>query len=488
LSGACFETRAITELLPNWKEMGAPLHTMATDDKFYFLTSKYALPLPTKPYMNNHGNYIISLGALCRWLGEKAEELGVEIYSGIAGSEVIYNQDGSVKGVATNDVGIGKDGRPTDNFARGMELHAKFTLFAEGCRGSLSKQIISRFDLRKDREVQTYGIGLKELWEVPKEIHKPGLVIHSVGWPVESDVYGGSFMYHWGENLVSAGFVIGLDYSNPYMDPYKTFQQWKHHPAISKHLQGGKPISYGARALNEGGWQSIPKLAFPGGALIGCSAGFLNVAKIKGSHTAMKSGMLAAESCFHALIGSAPNMDTYEKNLRSSWVGEELYEVRNLRPAFAKFGLFGGLAYTGINTFVRAFSGTLPHHEDHSALKKKQEVTPYVYPKPDGKLSFDLLTNLARSGTNHNHNQPAHLTLKNNEVPILVNQQLYDNPETRYCPAGVYEIVKNEKAQDSLQINAQNCLHCKTCDIKDPTQNITWVPPEGGGGPKYSTM
>eukprot|EP01118_Nematostelium_gracile_P016724 TRINITY_DN6995_c0_g1_i1.p1 TRINITY_DN6995_c0_g1~~TRINITY_DN6995_c0_g1_i1.p1 ORF type:complete len:580 (-),score=104.82 TRINITY_DN6995_c0_g1_i1:151-1890(-) len=495
LSGAVFEPRSLNELIPDWKEKGAPLITKATQDSFVFLTKDQSLRLPTPPQMNNHGNYIISLSDLCRWLGKQAEELGVEIYSGISGSEVVVSEDGSVRGVATNDVGIGKDGKPKANFERGMELRAKVTLLAEGARGSLTKTVVQRFGLRQGKDPQTYGIGIKELWEVPPANSKPGTVVHTVGWPADSATYAGSFLYHLHNNQVAIGYVVGLDYTNPYLNPYKEFQQYKTHPLIRKHLEGGKPIGYGARTINEGGYQSIPKLYFPGGALIGCAAGFLNVPKIKGSHTALKSGMIAAEATFDALKDyqaspTAPGilLKDYADRLEKSWVYEELYRVRNIRPSF-RFGLWPGIAYSAVDTFLLRGRApwTFHHHHDHTQLKPAKDSKKIEYPKPDGKLTFDLLTNLARSGTNHEEDQPAHLKLRRPEVAIQHNLPVYDSPETRYCPAGVYEIV-TESGQPKLQINAQNCLHCKTCDIKDPTQNIDYTTPEGGGGPAYAGM
>jgi electron-transferring-flavoprotein dehydrogenase len=488
LSGAVLEPRALAELLPDWRERGAPLNTPAGEDRFLFLTQTRAWRLPTPPQMHNHGNYIVSLGNVCRWLATVAEELGVEIYPGFAAAELL-EEDGRIVGVATGDMGIGRDGQPGPDFQPGMELRAAYTLFAEGCRGSLTKQLMRRFALADGHDPQTYAIGIKELWEIPAEKHRPGLIEHSVGWPLDRSTYGGSFLYHFGENLVSFGFVVALDYKNPFLSPFDEMQRCKTHPAIAGHFAGGRRISYGARALNEGGLQSIPKLTFPGGALIGCAAGFVNVPKIKGNHTAMKSGMLAAEAVAAALAGDRPAEPVaYEQKLRESWVWSELTQARNIRPAFAKFGFWGGLAYAGLDTYV--FRGRAPWtlhttHPDNESLLKAADAAPIAYPKPDGKLTFDKLSSVFISNTNHAENQPAHLHLRAPDVAIKVNWDEYRSPETRYCPAGVYEIVGAEEGAARLQINAQNCVHCKTCDIKDPTQNIDWVTPEGGGGPNY---
>lgn len=488
LSGAVLEPRALDELIPDWRDKNAPLTTPAKEDRFLYLTETRAIRLPTPPPMHNHGNYIVSLGDVCRWLATQAEELGVEIYPGFAAAELL-EQDGRIIGIATGDMGIGKDGAPTANFARGMELHATYTLFAEGCRGSLSQQLIARYALRDGRHPQTYAIGIKELWEIPSANHHPGLIEHTIGWPLTSDTYGGSFLYHFGDNLVSYGFVIGLDYRNPWLSPFEEMQRFKTHPAVRRHFEGGRRIAYGARALNEGGLQSIPRLTFPGGALIGDAAGFLNVPKIKGTHTAMKSGMLAAEALAEALAGDRPAEPSgYEATLRASWVWAELTAVRNVRPVFAKFGLWGGLLYAGIDTYLLRGKApwTFRHaHPDNTTLRDAQSAPRIAYPKPDGVLSFDRLSSVFISNTNHEENQPAHLTLRDASVPIVVNLARYAAPETRYCPAGVYEIVGAEEGAPRLQINAQNCVHCKTCDIKDPTQNIVWVTPEGGGGPNY---
>ncbi len=488
LSGAVLEPRALNELIPAWQARGAPLLTPAADDRFLFLTASRAFRLPTPPQMNNHGNYIVSLGNVCRWLATEAEALGVEIYPGFAAAEVL-EEDGRVVGIATGDMGIGKNGEPTDNFARGMELRATYTLFAEGCRGSLSKHLMLRFGLRDGHDPQTYAIGIKELWEIPAANHKPGLIEHSIGWPLPANTYGGSFLYHFGENLVSYGFVVGLDYTNPWLAPFEEMQRFKTHPEVRKHFEGGRRISYGARALNEGGLQSIPTLTFPGGALIGCSAGFVNVPKIKGTHTAMKSGMLAAEAVAACLSGDRPAVPaSYETMLKSSWVWQELSSVRNVRPAFAKMGLWGGLAYSALDTYVLRGKApwTLHHtHPDNTTLQEADKALPIAYPRPDGKLTFDRLSSVFISNTNHEENQPSHLRLRDPGVAIAVNWEHYRSPETRYCPAGVYEIVGAEDGHPQLQINAQNCVHCKTCDIKDPRQNIDWVTPEGGGGPSY---
>ncbi len=490
LSGAVLEPRALDELLPDWKERGAPLDTPAGEDRFLFLTASKAMRLPTPPQMHNKGNYIISLGNLCRWLGEQAEGLGVEIYPGFAATEVLMGEDGRVRGVATGDMGVGKDGEQTANYQPGVELHARWTLIAEGCRGSLTKGLIERFGLCDGADPQSYGIGIKELWEIEPSKHRPGLITHTIGWPLDRRTYGGSFLYHLDENLVSVGFVIGLDYANPRLSPFEEFQRFKTHPAIRPTFEGGRRIAYGARAINEGGFQSIPKLTFPGGALVGCSAGFVNVPKIKGSHNAMKSGMLAAEAVFEAqAAGEAGELAAYAEKVRSSWIWEELRRVRNIRPAF-RWGLWAGLAYSAIDTYL--FGGrapwTLRQHADHTRLEPASRHRAIDYPKPDGEITFDRLSSVYLSNTNHEENQPVHLHLADPAVAITVNLAAYDAPEQRYCPAGVYEILREEGGEPQLQINAQNCVHCKTCDIKDPTQNIDWVPPEGGGGPNYSGM
>jgi len=491
LSGAVLEPRALNELLPDWKALGAPLNTPAGNDRFLWLTQSKAFRLPTPPQMHNAGNYVISLGNLCRWLGKQAEGLGVEIYPGFAAAEVLYGEDGSVKGVATGDLGIGRDGQPTERYQQGMELRARQTIFAEGCRGSLTKTLFERFRLREGADPQTYAIGIKELWEVDPAKHQPGLVVHTIGWPLDDATYGGSFLYHLENNQVSIGFVVGLDYRNPYLNPFEEFQRYKTHPAIRATLEGGRRVAYGARALSEGGFQSLPKLTFPGGLLVGDTAGFLNVPKIKGTHTAMKSGMIAADAVFeHLRGGGGAEVVAYPERLRHSWVWEELYQVRNIRPSF-RWGLWGGLAYSALDTYVLRGKApwTLHHHPDHTQLQPASRHTPITYPKPDGTLTFDRLASVFVSNTNHEEDQRSHLTLKDATVPISVNLALYEAPEQRYCPAGVYEIVRDAAGQNPrLQINAQNCVHCKTCDIKDPTQNINWVVPEGGGGPNYPNM
>ncbi len=488
LSGAVLEPRALNELIPDWRDKGAPLTTPARTDRFLFLTATAARRLPTPPQTKNHGNYIVSLGDVVRWLGRQAEELGVEVYPGFAAAEIL-EEDGRVVGIATGDMGIGKDGEPTDSFQRGMELRAAYTLFAEGCRGSLTKRLIQRFGLRNGHDHQTYAIGVKELWEVPAAGHQPGLVEHTIGWPLDSGTYGGSFLYHFGNNLVSYGFVIGLDYRNPWLSPFDEMQRLKTHPAMRRHFADGRRVSYGARALNEGGFQSIPALVFPGGALIGDAAGFLNVPKIKGTHTSMKSGMLAAEAAAEALAEEKPaELTAYPEKLRASWVWQELSAVRNIRPAFAKYGLFGGLCYAAIDTYVLRGRApwTMHHpHRDNETLLTADQAPPIDYPKPDGQLTFDRLSSVFISNTNHEENQPPHLRLRDPAKAIEVNWQRYRSPEIRYCPAAVYEIVGADEGRPRLVINAQNCVHCKTCDIKDPIQNIDWVTPEGGGGPSY---
>ncbi len=512
LSGAVLEPRALEELFPDWKERGAPLHTPVVADSLAYLTETGRVPvplglLPGNP-QDNHGNYIVRLGNVVAWLGEQAEEMGVEIFAGYGAAEVLYHDDetGAVKGVATNDVGIAKDGSPKATFERGMELHAKATLFGEGCRGSLTKTLFDKLGLASECEPQTYGIGLKELWRVDPSKHKPGHVEHTVGWPVDRHTWGGSFLYHLdepGDHLVSVGYVLALDYSNPYVSPFNEFQRWKTHPSVRTTFEGGERLSYGARALNEGGFQCIPKLGFSGGALIGCGAGFLNVPKIKGTHTAMKSGMLAAEQAFQALEAlpdeareegaelTPLDMSGLDDAIKSSWVHSELYEVRNVRPmGHSSAGIFGVMAYTGLQYFLRGREPfTLSHGgRDCDRLQPAAECTPIDYPKPDGVVSFDLLSSVALTGTNHEHDQPAHLTLRSDSVPVERNLAIYDGPEARFCPAGVYEYPENEDGSRRLQINAQNCIHCKTCDIKCPSQNIDWVVPEGGGGPAYSGM
>ncbi|MCW8450628.1 electron transfer flavoprotein-ubiquinone oxidoreductase [Legionella quinlivanii] len=490
LSGAVLEPRSLKELLPDiWQT--APFNTPVTEDLFYFLTPKKSFRLPTPPPMNNEGNYIISLGELCRFLATQAENLGCEIYPGFPASEILYNDQGEVIGVATGDVGIDKESRQTPNYQPGMHLLAKQTLFAEGCRGQLSQNLMNRFQLREGVQPQTYGIGIKEIWQVKSSHYQPGKVIHTFGWPLDSKTYGGSFVYHLANNQVALGFVIGLDYKNTWLSPFNEMQRFKTHPLIRPLLEDGERIAYGSRAINEGGWQALPKLTFPGGALIGDAAGFLNVPKIKGIHTAMQSGMLAAEACFSLLANetSTPQeMTLYPEKVKQSWLSDELYSVRNIRPAF-RHGLWIGLANAFLETYITAGKSpwTLKHHADHSALLPAAQCKKIVYPKPDGLLTFDRLSSVYLTNTYHEENQPVHLKLRDPELAITVNYNVYASPETRYCPAGVYEIVEEEKGP-RLQINAQNCIHCKTCDIKDPKQNIVWVAPEGGGGPNYSEM
>jgi electron-transferring-flavoprotein dehydrogenase len=495
LSGAVMDPIALNELLPNWKELGAPLHTPVTEDRVLFLTEtkSYATPGFMVPKaLTNHGNYIVSLANVVRWLGQQAEAAGVEIFPGFPAAEILYNDDGSVKGVATGNMGVNRHGQPTDAFQLGMELHAKYTFFAEGSRGNLGRQLMAKYDLNQGKDPQTYGLGIKELWEIDPAKHQPGLVIHSAGWPLDNSTYGGSFLYHLENNQVAVGFVVGLAYQNPYLSPYEEFQRYKTHPAIRGFFEGGKRISYGARAITAGGLQSLPKVVFPGGALLGCDAGFLNTSRIKGSHGAIKTGMLAAEAAFAALGENRQHdeLASYPAAFEKSWLHEELHVARNFKPWMSK-GLYLGTIMTGIDQLV--FKGkapwTLHHaHADHECLKPAADFKPIVYPKPDGKLTFDRLSSVFISNTNHAEDQPVHLTLKNPAIPVEVNLAKYAGPEQRYCPAGVYEYVKTDAGQDRLQINAQNCVHCKTCDIKDPTQNIVWVTPEGGGGPNYPNM
>ena len=499
LSGAVIDPRALTELLPDWKDRDAPIRTAVTEDRFLLLTAEKAWRIPNwslPRLMDNHGNYVVSLGNVCRWLGGVAESMGVEIYPGFAAAEVLHDEHGAVMGVATGDMGIAKDGTRKDSFQRGMELHARYTLFAEGARGSLSQTLMSHFNLRDGVDPQKFGIGIKELWEVAPDRHRPGLVIHSQGWPLSNDVGGGSFLYHFDERLVSVGFVVHLDYANPHLSPFDEFQRFKTHPAIRDTFAGGKRLAYGARAINEGGLQSVPKLAFPGGALIGCSAGFVNLPRIKGSHNAMKTGMLAAEAAFAAL-GEGRQRDTlaaYDDAWKQSWVYEDLWKVRNVKPGL-KWGLWAGMAHGGAHMWLADLGlgalapWTLRHaRADHATLRPAAEMPRIDYPKPDGVLTFDRLSSVFLSNTNHEEDQPAHLTLRDPSVPVAVNLATYDGPESRYCPAGVYEFVDAEAGGKRLQINAQNCVHCKTCDIKDPRQNIRWVTPEGGGGPNYPGM
>ena len=489
LSGAVLDPIALSELIPDWKERGAPLNTPAGEDRFLFLTKSAALRLPTPPQMRNHGNFVISLGNLCRWLGEQAEALGVEIYPGFAAAEVLYDGE-RVVGVATGDMGIGRDGVPTELHQDGVELRAKYTLFAEGCRGSLSKTLIAKYGLDKNSQPQTYGIGIKELWEVDPAKHEPGSITHTVGWPMDSKTYGGAFIYHLENNQVAVGFVIGLNYRNPHLSPFDEMQRFKTHPAIRPTFEGGRRVAYGARALIEGGFQSLPKLTFPGGMLIGDAAGFMILPRIKGSHTAMKSGLEAANAVF-AQLGreDAPaEVADYPEALKKTWLWRELYRARNIGPAF-HWGLLPAIAYGAIDTYL--FGGRAPwtfgHKPDHEALMKATDAPKIDYPKPDGVITFDKLSSVQLSNTNHEENQPVHLRLADEDKALKVNLAVYDGPEARYCPAGVYEFVETDGAT-RLQINAQNCVHCKTCDIKDPTQNITWTVPEGGGGPNYPNM
>jgi len=494
LSGAVMDPRALDELVPGHKDRGAPLGVPVSEDRFLFLTQAGAFRTPNfllPACFKNHGNYVISLGNVTRWLGQQAESAGVEIFAGFAGAEVLYDDRGAVRGVATGDMGVNRKGEKTDAFQPGVELLAKYTFFAEGCRGHLGLQLENKYKLREGVDPQVFGLGLKELWEVKPEQHRPGLVVHTAGWPLDADTYGGSFLYHFENNLVAVGFVVGLGYRNPYLSPYEEFQRYKTHPAIRGTLEGGKRVAYGARAIAAGGLQSLPKLVFPGGCLIGDDAGFLNASRIKGSHAAIKSGMLAAEAAHAALAAGrgGDELAAYPEAFRQSWLFDELYRARNFKPWMQK-GLYTGSLMVGIDQIV--FGGkapwTLRHaHADHETLARRTEVQPIAYPKPDGKLSFDRLTSVSFSNTNHAEDQPVHLTLKDAGVPVNVNLAQYDAPEQRYCPAGVYEIVRDGD-EPRLQINAQNCVHCKTCDIKDPTQNIVWVVPEGGGGPNYPNM
>jgi electron-transferring-flavoprotein dehydrogenase len=494
LSGAVMDPRAMSELFPDWKERGAPLNTAVTEDRFLFLTETSATSTPQwmlPDCFKNHGNYVISLGNVVRWLAQQAESMGIEIFPGFTAAEILYDEQCAVVGVATGNMGVDREGKPTSEFQLGMELRAKYTLFAEGARGHLGKQLISAYRLDEGRDPQTYGIGIKELWEIDPAKHQPGLVIHTAGWPLDSDTYGGSFLYHLENNQVVVGYVVGLSYQNPYLSPFEEFQRYKTHSAIRGFFDGGKRVSYGARAITAGGIQSLPKLTFPGGALIGCDAGFLNASRIKGSHTAMKSGMLAAEAAFDALVAerAQDELTAYATSFKNSWLHEELHVARNFKPWMSK-GLYTGALMVGIDQLVLRGKApwTLHHtHADHEMLKPASECEPIIYPKPDGKLTFDRLSSVFISNTNHNEHQPAHLTLKNPAVPVDINLAKYAGPESRYCPAGVYEYI-NDTNGDRLQINAQNCVHCKTCDIKDPTQNIVWVTPEGGGGPNYPNM
>jgi electron-transferring-flavoprotein dehydrogenase len=507
LSGAVIDPVALNELIPDWKEKGAPLTTQVTEDRFLVLSETGSFRIPNwtlPPLMSNHGNYIVSLGNVCRWLGSQAETLGVEIYPGFAAAEVLYNDDGSVKGVATGDMGVAKDGSHKPDYAEGMELHAKYTMFAEGARGSLSQVLMDKFALRDGVDFQKYGLGLKELWQVDPSQHHPGLVLHSQGWPLDSDTGGGSFQYHYtneqGDKLVSVGFVVHLSYENPHLSPFGEFQRYKTHPAIRGTFEGGKRLAYGARAINEGGLQSVPTVAFPGGALIGCSAGFVNVPRIKGTHNAMKSGMLAAEAAYAAMQSGRQHdvLDAYVKGWKQSPIWDDLYKVRNVKPAL-KRGMWMGTLVGGLHMWMNDLGlgklvGWTLHHDkpDHACLKPAAQMPTIAYPKADGVLTFDKLSSVFMSNTNHEEDQPVHLRLRDPAIPVMVNLAEYDGPEQRYCPAGVYEFVVDTTAgaegAERLQINAQNCVHCKTCDIKDPLQNIHWVVPEGGGGPNYPGM
>ncbi|WP_341317072.1 electron transfer flavoprotein-ubiquinone oxidoreductase [Paraburkholderia sp. IMGN_8] len=501
LSGAIMDPTAINELFPDWKELGAPLNQPVTEDVFLMATETGARRVPNRllpDCFNNHGNYVVSLGNVTRWMAQQAENLGVEIFPGFAAAEVLYNEDGSVAGVATGNLGLSKDREPTGNFQLGMELRARYTIFAEGARGHLGKQLISRYRLDEGRDPQSYGIGIKELWEIDPARHKPGLALHSAGWPLDKATYGGSFLYHMEDNKVVIGFVVGLDYQNPYLSPFEEFQRFKTHPGIRRYFENdqgevtGKRLAYGARAITAGGLLSLPKTVFPGGALVGCDAGYLNASRIKGSHAAIKTGMLAAEAAYDAIVSGRKHdeLSAYPDAFEKSWLYRELNKARNFKQWFKK-GRTVGTLMTGIEQFV--LKGRIPwtihrHKPDHVYLKPAAACEPIVYPKPDGKLTFDRLSSVFISNTNHEESQPAHLTLKDASVPVSVNLATFAGPESRYCPAGVYEFVKNEDGSDRLQINAQNCVHCKTCDIKDPTQNVVWVVPEGGGGPNYAGM
>jgi electron-transferring-flavoprotein dehydrogenase len=497
LSGAVFDPRALDELIPDWREQDCPMAaTPVTENHHWVLTKtrKMAIPhIATPSFMHNKGTYTGSLGNLCRWLAEKAEELEVQIFPGFAAAEILYNEDGSIKGVATGDMGIGKDGEHKPDYTPGLELHARYTFFAEGARGHLTKILKRQFDLEANCEPQVYGIGLKELWDIDPKKHVPGRVIHTQGWPLD-DAWGGGFLYHQANGQVALGFVVALSYQNPHLSPFQEFQRWKTHPEIRKILEGGKRVSYGARAINEGGWQSVPKLAFPGGALIGCSAGFVNVPRIKGSHTAMKSGMLAAEAAFRAIQAdrTSDELSDYQENLNASWIAEELKKVQNVEPCVDKFGGTIGTVLGGIDMWMRQLGIGLPitmkHDPDYKHMGRADLYKPIDYPKPDGVITFDRLSSVFLSNTNHEEDQPVHLQLKDPSIPIQVNLPIYDEPAQRYCPAGVYEVVGQEEGNPRFQINAQNCVHCKTCDIKEMSQNINWVVPEGGGGPNYPNM
>ena len=495
LSGAILDPRSLAELFPDWRERGAPLTVPVSEDRMLLLTETKASQTPgfmVPACFQNHGNYLISLGNLTRWLGEQAEALGVDIFPGFAAAEVLYHDDGSVKGVATGDLGIDRDGRRKPEFQRGMELHAKYTLFAEGTRGQLGRELIERFALDKGRDPQAYSIGIKEIWEVGEAQHKPGLVVHTAGWPLDNATYGGSFIYHLENNQVAIGYVFGLDYRNPHLSPFEEFQRFKTHPAVRSHIEGGKRIAYGARALTAGGLQALPELVFPGGALVGCEAGFMNGSRLKGIHGAIKSGILAAEAAVEALAAGRGNdrLANYPQAFRRSWLHEELHLGRNFKPCMEQGLLFGSLLFGIDQVLLRGRAPWTLHrrHADHETLLPAAECKPIIYPKPDGKLTFDLLSSVYLTGVNHEENQPCHLTLKDAQIPVCLNLAKYAGPEARYCPAGVYEFVKTDDGADRLQINASNCIHCKTCDIKDPTQNIIWIAPEGGGGPNYSGM
>ncbi len=495
LSGAVMDPRAITELFPEWQAMGAPLKSPVTEDRFLFLKEGGAWSPPhglLPDCFHNDGCYVVSLANVVRWLGQQAEALGVEIFAGFAAAEILYDDSGAVKGVATGNLGVGKDGQPTANFQPGVELHGRYTLFAEGARGHLGRQLLARYDLMAGRDPQTWGTGLKEVWEIDPKRHMQGLVIHTAGWPLDHATYGGGWMYHFEDNLVSIGLVVGLGYTNPYLEPFQEFQRWKTHPQIRAFLEGGKRVAYGARAINASGLQSLPKLVFPGGALIGCDAGFLNAPRIKGSHAAIKSGMLAAGAVVEAVVADrrADELAAYPRAFEESWLHDELYRARNFKPYLDK-GLKTGALLFGIDQ--KLFGGRAPWtlhrtQADHEKLRPAAECAPIDYPKPDGKITFDKLSSVYLSNTNHEENQPAHLTLKDATVPVAANLARYAGPEARYCPAGVYEYVRSDAGEDRLQINFQNCVHCKTCDIKDPMQNIVWVVPEGGGGPNYTNM
>jgi electron-transferring-flavoprotein dehydrogenase len=495
LSGAVMDTRALTELIPDWKEKGAPLETAVTEDKFLFLTEKGSRATPNwllPECFQNHGNYIVQLGNVVRWMGEQAEALGVDLFPGFAAAEILYTDSGAVRGVATGDMGVARDGTPTEHYQPGMELQARYTVFAEGSRGQLGRQLIERYQLDAGRDPQSYGIGIKEMWEVDPSQSQPGLVVHTAGWPLDSDTYGGSFLYHLSNNIVVVGLVVGLDYANPWLSPFEEFQRYKTHPAIRPTFEGGKRIAYGARSLTAGGLLSLPKMCFPGGVMVGCEAGVLNASRIKGSHSAIKTGALAAEAAFDAIVADRRHdeLTAYPTAFENSWLHAELNKARNFKQWFKK-GRTIATIMTGVEQWL--LKGKMPwtlHHSkpDHACLQPAAECARIDYPKPDGKITFDRLSSVFISNTNHEENEPIHLTLKDASIPVSVNLAKYGGPEARYCPAGVYEFVKTETGEDRLQINAQNCVHCKTCDIKDPTQNIVWVAPQGGEGPVYNGM